>query len=136
MKTITFTVEGTPVPKARARVVNGRAYTPKKTVQFEKAVAAKAFEAVYNARWEKGKGAEYEVSIVVYRKDKRGDIDNYAKAVLDGCNGVVWADDMQVDLLTIARGQYIENEYTWVSIVEVKRPEVPRSKLTKKVVEI
>lgn len=32
-----------------------------------------------------------------------GDVDNYAKSILDGCNGVIWADDEQVDELHVYR---------------------------------
>lgn len=34
-----------------------------------------------------------------------GDVDNYAKSILDGCNGVVWGDDRQVVELHVYRHQ-------------------------------
>lgn len=34
--------------------------------------------------------------IRVYRPQKRGDLDNVLKGLLDGCNGVVWVDDSQI----------------------------------------
>jgi Holliday junction resolvase RusA-like endonuclease len=46
----------------------------------------------------------YTVTIHVFAPDKRRrDLDNIAKSILDGCNGVLWADDAQVDGLTVVR---------------------------------
>lgn len=33
----------------------------------------------------------------------RGDVDNYAKAILDACNGVVWEDDDSILLLVVSK---------------------------------
>ena len=33
-----------------------------------------------------------------------GDLDNYAKSILDGMNGVVWGDDRQVVMLAAQKG--------------------------------
>ena len=103
---IAFTVLGTPIPKARARVVaGGRAFTPERTSRYEKTVGAYALQARLrasrDARWPLD--ARYSVEIAVYRKRDDGDIDNLAKSALDGCNGVVWDDDRQVKKLTIER---------------------------------
>jgi hypothetical protein len=32
----------------------------------------------------------------VYRATRKGDGDNYAKAVADGCTGVLWKDDSRI----------------------------------------
>jgi Holliday junction resolvase RusA-like endonuclease len=46
----------------------------------------------------------YAVAISVFAPDKRRrDLDNIAKSILDGCNGVLWDDDAQVDGLTVVR---------------------------------
>jgi Holliday junction resolvase RusA-like endonuclease len=45
-----FTIEGKPIPKARPRIANGRAYTPKRTSKYEKLVRARATAAVL---WER-----------------------------------------------------------------------------------
>lgn len=34
---------------------------------------------------------------------RRPDIDNYGKAVLDACNGILWIDDAQVVRMTIEK---------------------------------
>ena len=48
--------------------------------------------------------ARFSVDLVLYRPDNRaGDIDAYAKLVLDAMEGYVYEDDAQVDALTIRR---------------------------------
>jgi Holliday junction resolvase RusA-like endonuclease len=110
---IRFTVRGIPVPKARARTVmqGGRAhsYTPEATKAWEQAVqwAAKPH------RPESPLTCPLAVAMVFYLpKPKRGkrqypsvrpDIDNYAKAILDALNGVMWADDGQIVQLTVSK---------------------------------
>jgi Holliday junction resolvase RusA-like endonuclease len=42
-------------------------------------------------------------------------LDNVAKSILDGCNGVLWDDDAQVDGLTVLR-----RDGPFEVIVEVK----------------
>lgn len=45
----------------------------------------------------------FEVRLVVYLADRRKvDLDNVAKAVLDGCNGILWLDDSQVAGLKVS----------------------------------
>jgi Holliday junction resolvase RusA-like endonuclease len=96
---LTFTVEGEPRPKQRPRLLrNGRAYTPQETVDYERMVRASATDAVrlYEARsgskWPTT-GAGYRVVVVIYTHRRggstRGDVDNYAKSVLDGMSGRV-----------------------------------------------
>lgn len=114
---IEFTVPGEPQGKGRARVgrVNGHArmFTPAKTVAYEGLIAHAASEAMkatkpseaacevfvvatfaVPASWSRRK-RESALSGVV-RPTKKPDGDNIAKAVGDGCNGVVWRDDSQV----------------------------------------
>jgi Holliday junction resolvase RusA-like endonuclease len=92
---VKFTIPGPPVPKARARVVNGGSFTPQKTRDYEAHVATIALATrSREASW--GLFGLYGVTIDVYRRGGRGDADNYAKAVLDACNGVLWKDDGQV----------------------------------------
>lgn len=116
-----FEVPGIPVAKGRARVTtiggHARAYTPAKTVAYESTVALMARQAMgasspmagplavsiiatwpIPASWSK-KRRESEVF-----KASRPDLDNIAKAIGDGCNGIVWADDSQiVDLRCVKR---------------------------------
>ena len=89
---------GRPVPKGRARVGKGGAvYTPAKTREYEERVAwlVKAARAPV--------AGACEVSIVLaLRPGSRGDIDNYAKALLDGLvKGGGIADDRDVTRLLV-----------------------------------
>lgn len=121
MTAISFTVDGTPVAKARPRAttINGgaRLYTPAKTRDYEQQVAQAARGAMCKAppmdcglavtldirlpvpaSWTKARKADALAGRML--PTARPDTDNYAKAVLDGCNEVVWVDDAQVVRLT------------------------------------
>ena len=89
-----FTVPGCPVPKARARVVNGHAFTPKTTTAYERKVVACYLAA------KRGRApivGPVQVSLWFYLPDKRRrDWDNLAKAITDALNGYAYADDSQI----------------------------------------
>ena len=114
---ITFAVPGQPQGKGRARVgkVNGHArlFTPGKTVAYEGLVAHAAQQAMGGlglfegpcmvsmdivcqvpASWSAKKQAQAINGTL--RPVTKPDIDNVEKAIFDGCNGVVWRDDVQV----------------------------------------
>lgn len=95
---ITFTAPGPPVPKERARILKRRTFTPGKTKAFESSVAAYARIAMREAGVEMvGKRIPVSLSLEFYMPDRRRrDIDNMAKAVMDGLNGVLYHDDYQV----------------------------------------
>lgn len=111
--TVEFVVPGVPVGKGRPRVGGGRLYTPGKTVAYEGLVAHAASQAMAGraliegacavllqitvpvpASWSKRKQAE-ALAGRIYPTTKP-DKDNVIKAIYDGCNGVVWRDDVQV----------------------------------------
>ena len=112
---VRFHVLGEPVAKGRARsaIRAGRImhYTPDATMAYEAVVAKTARTAMGPSApiagpvvlsiavtcaippsWSKKRQAE----ALGRPKTSRCDIDNYAKALLDGCNGIVWNDDAQV----------------------------------------
>lgn len=114
---ISFKVPVPPVAKARPRVtIRGgfaRAYTPKKTAQFEQIVAdccpvvepittpchlSVTFDLPIPKSWPKAKQRAAESGEL--KPISRPDIDNYLKAVLDALNGVAYADDSQVISVT------------------------------------
>lgn len=114
---ICFTVEGEPVAKGRARVTTkggfARAYTPAKTVEYEKVVAMAGKIAMAGRKPLEG---PLVMGLSIYRsipkswgkKDRQlaiqGDIypvskpdsDNVCKGVSDALNGVAYVDDSQI----------------------------------------
>jgi len=113
----TFEVFGRPFAKQRPRATRqGRVYTPKETVSFERQVgliAAQHFpeplvgpvsvtiRATFEPpkSWSKRKTAEH----INRPHCQRPDIDNCAKAVLDALNRIAWADDGQVAEVTVSK---------------------------------
>jgi Holliday junction resolvase RusA-like endonuclease len=105
---LTFTITGPPVPKARARVVSHvdasnkrktRGITPKRTETYEKHVALCALAARHRFELEwpgYSTTTRFGLLVRVYWFQHEGDWDNYAKAVGDACNGVLWPDDRQI----------------------------------------
>lgn len=87
-------ISGPPVPKARARVANGHAYTPAATLAYAKRVAWAAREAgIDESLW----AAPLRVTCWFFMPSRRrADVDNLQKAVWDACNGIVFKDDAQV----------------------------------------
>lgn len=98
MLVVRFVVVGEPVSKERARVTAKGAYTPKRTVDAEKAVRA-AYRAAQHPSLsnEPHLNGYVEAEIDFYLGTKRRrDLDNMAKLVLDALNGVAYGDDVQV----------------------------------------
>ena len=131
---IQFFVPGKPVGKGRPRFTrNGHTYTPGKTRAYEAAVAwecRKAMEgklpSVHPQRvsvevmvkppksWSNAKTKNALGGLIA---PGRPDIDNYLKAVLDGCNGVAFLDDSQV-VAVYATKRYAETDGVRVIIEE------------------
>lgn len=117
-----FSVPFAAVGKARARVVRCRdgqvrAFTPAKTAQFETRVGFFC-RATMNAQGitliQRPQAIRVWITalfaIPMSRKDTDGsphtirpDADNVAKAVLDGIQGIAFAEDCQVSVLTVAK---------------------------------
>jgi len=121
---VCFSIPGEPVGKSRPRAttINGsvRMYTPKKTANYESLVAVAAqhamadtgpfacalaveIDAVHTvpASWSKKKREQALCGAM--HPTTKPDIDNIAKAVADGGNGVVWVDDKQIARLLVVR---------------------------------
>lgn len=106
-----------PRAKGRPRVTKtGHTYTPKQTVDYEKQIR----EAYNGPFFEEGmlsvklrftmSGTEIMIERVGLNPDVeqpvsrlRGDIDNYAKSVLDALNGVAYSDDRQIVCLYLEK---------------------------------
>lgn len=105
---ISFVVPGPPVPKGRPRTGKGRIYTDPKTRAAEEAIALLARSAT---RTPLEGAVSLSLTFVLERPPStkradptvRPDVDNYAKTVMDACNGIVWADDAQVVTLSAAK---------------------------------
>ena len=117
-----FVVPGDPQGKARPRVVRRGdrtySYTPEKTREYEQSVRAACAQAAPDIctravavrivahmpipeSWstvKKGRALAQMIRPVV-----KPDLDNIAKAILDGMNGVAWDDDKQVVSLRVEK---------------------------------
>ncbi|QAZ38445.1 RusA family crossover junction endodeoxyribonuclease [Methylibium sp. Pch-M] len=114
---ITFTIPGQPQGKGRPRIgkvgQHARMFTPGKTVAYEGLIAHSAQQAMAGRPMFDGPVAcnlfiDCQVPASWSQKKQRmalageilpttkPDADNVVKAVYDGCNGVLWRDDVQV----------------------------------------
>lgn len=121
---ISFTVPGQPQGKGRAKIVKiggfSRMATPAKTVAYEGLVAHAAQHALNGSPMLDGPvdvnlHIECQVPASWSQKKQRQalageihpttkpDIDNVVKAIFDGCNGVLWRDDVQVVNVCVAK---------------------------------
>lgn len=93
----TIHLEGRPQPKQRARTVDvegsdkKRTYTPPATVAYEALIAMS-----WRGPREFTGPVKVTIAAIEDMRQNAGDVDNYAKIVLDALNHVAWADDKQV----------------------------------------
>lgn len=110
-----FAVMGEPIGKGRPRFTRtGRVYTPTKTMEYENRIKQAAWSAMKRQSLEPTEKSVH-LELAAYfpipkswtkkKKDQaingvlkpnKPDIDNILKAVLDGCNKIVYIDDAQV----------------------------------------
>lgn len=90
----TLSLPGDPVAKARPRVYQGHAITPKKTLHAEERIFAEFRRCYPHAKPLTGPvsvEAEFWMS-----KQGKPDIDNLLKLVLDALNALAYTDDAQI----------------------------------------
>ena len=95
---IRIRIEGDAIPAARPRFSGRRAYQPKRNVEYRRRIQAAAKAAMKDAEPLKG---EVIATVKLYRRYKPtarnfGDVDNHLKAIFDGMNQIVFADDSQI----------------------------------------
>jgi Holliday junction resolvase RusA-like endonuclease len=80
----------------------GKAYTPKRTKEAERTIAqyAMAKRSTYDIPFPITGPLRVGIAFLLSKK-QTGDIDNYAKTVLDALNGVIWQDDKQIKRLDL-----------------------------------
>ena len=134
VKKFNITIPITPVPKARPRFTRyGHTYTPKKTADYEKAVAEYWRQATKGFRYDReqalivnlvfgmpipkstSKSKTELMANGTIRPTKKPDVDNLAKAVMDALNGVAWVDDSQVVRVSIYK-EYAKEPYVYIYI--------------------
>jgi crossover junction endodeoxyribonuclease RusA len=90
-----ITLAGDPIPKGRPRTARGVTYTPPRTRAAEKAVAALVRQKLGPVEPFAGAvGLAVEFFCATRRHT---DGDNLVKLVTDACNGLVYADDFQIE---------------------------------------
>ena len=100
---LSFSIPVKAIPKGRPRLSRfGRAFTPKKTQDFEEIIRDHS-RAIMNDLDVIDTMISVSVSFTFKQPNKpsraypsKGDLDNFLKAVLDGMNGIVFFDDVQI----------------------------------------
>ncbi len=99
VRVVKFVVPGEPRSKQRPRVTTRGTFTPKETIERERAVR----DAWYG-RGEPRFEHQVVIEIDFFNATRhRRDIDNMAKLVLDGLNGVAFVDDHDVVGLNLTK---------------------------------
>lgn len=105
MRRIVFCVDGEPVAAARARIPkHGAPYKVPKTAEYMQRVSLSAHKAMTAVKWGDHcpEHELYAVFVTIYRSKGRGDVDNYAKGILDGITqSGLWADDRDIRRLSV-----------------------------------
>jgi len=138
---VEFFIPGAPVGKGRPRAARRGShitlYTPAKTATYESTVALFASQAMgarspligpvsadlvislpVPASWSK-KRTQAALSGLEHPMG-RADLDNFCKSALDGMNGIVWVDDVQVVALTAIK-RYAETPGVQVRVTEYQK---------------
>jgi Holliday junction resolvase RusA-like endonuclease len=125
---VTFFVPGTPIPKARPRVVRSKkgfpiTYTPKTTAQWEKTVVKSFNQQCLGIFFERSVPLKFYAEIIMAGTGPlstiRGDIDNHCKSIFDALNTVAFEDDAQIIELHVKKRRARKGEPTG-ALVEIE----------------
>ena len=142
IEAISFDVPGEPKGKGRPRfcLKNGKAYiyTPQNTKEYEENIKTYArlfkhifrremqleahIEAYYKIPKNTSKGIKEKMICRIILPNKKPDIDNIEKIVLDALNGVLYEDDAQI-CKTISEKFYAEEPHLKIRIGVIEPPE-------------
>ena len=134
-----FIIDAVPVAKGRPRFSGKggfvKTYTPKKTSDWESLVREHAVKAMGSsepldravalsvrfwlpipASWSKKLTEAAKTGAIKHLK--KPDVDNFAKAVMDACNGVLYVDDSQVVDLHVSKA-YSDWPRVEVTLIEM-----------------
>jgi len=103
---ISFTIEGDAVPKQSYRHSAKGGYTEPRVKDWQEQVRFSAVRAIQgNLAFEPFFNDELLHVTISFQLThrRRVDVDNLSKAVLDGCNDIIWKDDRQVVELHLAK---------------------------------
>ncbi|MCJ7527678.1 MAG: RusA family crossover junction endodeoxyribonuclease [Methyloceanibacter sp.] len=96
-----FIVQGEPVPKQSFRYAKKGGYQPARVKAWQELVG---WEAKMAMREPEPSRAELFVDIAFWRRsNRRADLDNLAKPVLDAMKGIVFEDDAQIVRLRLEK---------------------------------
>jgi crossover junction endodeoxyribonuclease RusA len=101
LTTVSFSVPLAQPKERHRKGAGGRMYTPEKTVAAEEAIglafknAARGHRPDDSTRW--------KLRIAVAGANAAADVDNLAKTVMDGLQGLLYVNDKQVDELHVRR---------------------------------
>lgn len=96
MSPLLIVIPGTPTPWQRTNAVGGRRLTPA-SMRRAKAHVRACTLAARPRKW--STDLEYGVRLDCFRRriaSARPDVDNLAKLIYDGANGLLWSDDSQI----------------------------------------
>ena len=134
MKRVVFVIKGEPRGKGRPRFTKrGHTYTDAKTKEYETLVMTSYLDSadgykftspvkvIIMAHFKPPKKSKKVVGDMLnghILPTKKPDVDNIAKIILDGLNGIAWGDDTQVAYLCVSK-YYSEEPRVAVMIEEI-----------------
>jgi crossover junction endodeoxyribonuclease RusA len=110
-----FEVQGQAVPKQSFRYARGRSFQTASVREWQNAVGWAAREQLGNVML----GGDLRVKIQFFLQRDAADLDNLAKGVLDGMQGIVYKNDIQIKELHLVKMLH-SKAYVIVSIQEIQ----------------